>query len=133
MADFRKPDMAKLRLWAESLMTDECRVTKAGGVTVDPDTGQSVPKLTEVYAGKCKVQTSGGIMTASTTDTGVVVNEWLVRVDFPWATQGLTPDMVVEITKSGDPNLVEHKFRLVSPQSQKTHATAQRWNVKEAQ
>ena len=117
---------------AERLMTDECRVTKAGGVTVDPDTGQSVPKVTEVYAGKCKVQTSGGVG-GDTTDTGTVVNEWLVRVDFPWATQGLGPDMVVEITKSGDQNLVGHKFRLVSPQSQKTHATAQRWNVKEAQ
>lgn len=116
---------------AERLMADECRVTKAGGVTVDPDTGQSVPKLTEVYAGKCKVQTSGGVG-GDTTDTGAVVNEWLVRVDFPWATRGLTPDMVVEITKSVDPNLVGHRFRLVSPQSQKTHATAQRWNVKEA-
>ena len=117
---------------AERLMADECRVTKAGGVTVDPDTGQSVPKVTEVYAGKCKVQTSGGVG-GDTTDTGTVVNEWLTRVDFPWATQGLGPDMVVEITKSGDQNLVGHKFRLVSPQSQKTHATAQRWNVKEAQ
>ena len=116
---------------AERLMTDECRVTKAGGVTVDPDTGQSVPQVTEVYAGKCKVQTSGGVG-GDTTDTGTVVNEWLVRVDFPWATRGLTPDMVVEITKSVDQNLVGHKFRLVSPQSQKTHATAQRWNVKEA-
>ena len=117
---------------AERLMADECRVTKAGGMTVDPDTGQSVPQVTEVYAGKCKVQTSGGVG-GDTTDTGTVVNEWLTRVDFPWATQGLTPDMVVEITKSVDPNLVGHKFRLVSPQSQKTHATAQRWNVKEAQ
>lgn len=116
---------------AERLMADECRVTKAGGVTVDPDTGQSVPQVTEVYAGKCKVQTSGGVG-GDTTDMGTVVNEWLVRVDFPWATRGLTPDMVVEITKSDDPNLVGHKFRLVSPQSQKTHATAQRWNVKEA-
>lgn len=116
---------------AERLMTDECRVTKVGGVTVDPDTGQSVPQVTEVYAGRCKVQTSGGVG-GDTTDTGTVVNEWLVRVDFPWATRGLTPDMAVEITKSGDPNLVGHKFRLVSPQSQKTHATAQRWNVKEA-
>ena len=116
---------------AERLMTDECRVTKAEGMTIDPDTGQSVPQVTEVYAGKCKVQTSGGVG-GDTTDTGTVVNEWLVRVDFPWATQGLAPDMVVEITKSVDPNLVGHRFRLVSPQSQKTHATAQRWNVKEA-
>lgn len=124
--------MAHGRAAAERLMADECRVTKAGGVTINPDTGQSVPKLTEVYAGKCKVQTSGGVG-GDTTDTGTVVNEWLVRVDFPWATQGLTTDMVVEITKSVDPNLVGHRFRLVSPQSQKTHATAQRWNVKEAQ
>ena len=123
--------MAHGRAAAERLMPDECVVRKAGGVTVDPDTGQSVPKLTEAYAGKCKVQTSGGVG-GDTTDTGTVVNEWLVRVDCRWATQGLAPDMVVEITKSGDPNLVGHKFRLVSPQSQKSHATAQRWNVKEA-
>ena len=116
---------------AEWLMADECRVTKASGVTVDPDTGQSVPNVKEVYAGKCKVQTSGGVG-GDTTETGTVINEWLTRVDFPWATQGLAPDMVVEITKSVDPNLVGHRFRLVSPQSQKTHATAQRWNVKEA-
>lgn len=116
---------------AERLMTDECRVTKATGQTIDPDTGQHVTQYSEVYAGKCKVQTSGGVG-GDTTDTGTVVNEWLVRVDFPWATRGLTPDMVVEITKSVDPNLVGHRFRLVSPQSQKTHATAQRWNVKEA-
>lgn len=131
MVDFRNTDMDRFRSWAEALMTDECRVTKAGGVTIDPDTGQSVPQVTEVYAGKCKVQTSGGVG-GDTTDTGTVVNEWLVRVDFPWATQRLGPDMVVEITKSVDPNLVGHRFRLVSPQSQKTHATAQRWNVKEA-
>lgn len=116
---------------AERLMTDECRVTKAEGMTIDPDTGQSVPQVTEVYAGRCKVQTSGGVG-GDTTDTGTVVNEWLTRVDFPWATRGIGPDMVVEITESGDPNLVGHRFRLVSPQSQKTHATAQRWNVKEA-
>lgn len=123
--------MAHGRAAAERLMTDECVVRKATGQTIDPDTGQSVPQVTEVYAGKCKVQTSGGVG-GDTTDTGTVVNEWLTRVDFPWVTRGLTPDMVVEITKSDDLNLVGHKFRLVSPQSQKTHATAQRWNVKEA-
>lgn len=116
---------------AERLMTDECRVTKAEGVTVDPGTGKSVPQVMEVYVGRCKVQTSGGVG-GDTTETGTVINEWLTRVDFPWATQGLAPDMVVEITKSVDPNLVGHRFRLVSPQSEKTHATAQRWNVKEA-
>ena len=52
--------MAHGRAAAERLMADECKVTKANGMTVDADTGQSVPKLTEVYAGKCKVQTSGG-------------------------------------------------------------------------
>ena len=53
--------MAHGRSAAERLMTDECRVTKAGGVTIYPDTGQSVPQVTEVYAGACKVQTSGGV------------------------------------------------------------------------
>ena len=124
--------MAHGRAAAERLMADECVVRKATGQIIDPSTGQHVTQYSEVYTGKCKVQTSGGVG-GDTTDTGTVVNEWLVRVDFPWATQGLGPDMVVEITKSGDQNLVGHKFRLVSPQSQKTHATAQRWNVKEAQ
>lgn len=123
--------MARGRSAAERLMVDECEVRKATGQTIDPDTGKNVTQYAEVYTGKCKVQTSGGVG-GDTTDTGTVINEWLERVDFPWATQGLGPDMVVEITSSNDPNLVGHKFRLVSPQSQKTHATAQRWNVKEA-
>jgi len=38
---------------------------------------------------------------------------------------------VAEITAATDPNLKGRKFRLLNMQSEKTHATACRWNVKE--
>ena len=44
---------------AESLMTDECTVVRPGEAATDPDTGEVKPTFTQVYAGHCKVQTSG--------------------------------------------------------------------------
>lgn len=124
--------MARGRAAAERLMTDTCVVRKVSGQTVDPDTGQHVTTFAEVYTGACKVQTDGGVGGDQSSEIGAVLVEWLQRIDFPWSTTGLTSDMIVEITGSGDPNLVGHRYRLVSPQSAKTYATAVRWNVKEA-
>lgn len=41
---------------AESLMLDACTITRTGGVVTDPETGDVSNSATEVYAGKCKVQ-----------------------------------------------------------------------------
>lgn len=41
---------------AESLMLDTCTITRPGEPVTDPDTGDVTNTTTEVYSGKCKVQ-----------------------------------------------------------------------------
>ncbi|MGY5202975.1 DUF6093 family protein [Bifidobacterium adolescentis] len=121
---------------AESLMTDECTVVRPGEAATDPDTGEVKPTFTQVYAGHCKVQTSGGLASENTEGSaaqamGAVSLVWSLYAHFPYGTPGLRAGDVVEVTESANPLLVGRRLRLVSPQSEKTHATACRWNVKE--
>ena len=128
--------LPKLRQMAESLMTDQCTVTRPGESATDPDTGLPDTGTEQVYQGKCKVQTSGGLASEQTEGSaaqamGAVSLVWSLYVHFPYDTSGLRAGDVVEVTESANPLLVGRRFRLVSPQSEKTHATACRWNVKE--
>lgn len=117
-------------------MTDRCTVTRPGESTTDPDTGLPNTGMEQVYKGKCKVQTSGGLASEQTEGSaaqamGAVSLVWSLYVHFPYDTSGLKAGDVVEITESTNPLLTGRRFRLVSPQSEKSHATACRWNVKE--
>lgn len=128
--------MARARANAEDLMTDQCAVTRPGDTTTDPDTGLPDAGDTKVYEGRCKVQTSGGLASEQTEGSaaqnmGAVSLVWSLYVHFPFGTDGLRAGDVVEITESANPLLTGRRLRLVSPQSEKTHATACRWNVKE--
>lgn len=128
--------MARARANAEDLMTDQCAVTRPGDTTTDPDTGLPDTGDTKVYEGRCKVQTSGGLASEQTEGSaaqnmGAVSLVWSLYVHFPFGTDGLRAGDVVEITESANPLLTGRRLRLVSPQSEKTHATACRWNVKE--
>lgn len=121
---------------AESLMTDECTVVRPGEAVTDPATGEVKPTSTQVYAGHCKVQTSGGLASENVEGSaaqamGAVSLVWSLYVHFPYGTPGLRAGDVVEVTESANPLLAGRRLRLVSPQSEKTHATACRWNVKE--
>lgn len=128
--------LAKARANAEALMTDECTVVRPSGFVTDPATGEVKPASTQVYAGRCKVQTSGGLASENVEGSaaqamGAVSLVWSLYVHFPYGTPGLRAGDVVEVTESANPLLVGRRLRLVSPQSEKTHATACRWNVKE--
>ena len=129
--------LAKARANAECLMTDRCIVTRPGESVTNPDTGLPTTGIEHVYEGSCKVQkTSGGLASEQTEGTaaqamGAVSLVWSLYVHFPYGTPGLRAGDVVEVTESANPLLVGRRFRLVSPQSEKTHATACRWNVKE--
>lgn len=128
--------MARARANAESLMTDQCAVTRPGDTTTDPDTGLPTTGTTPVYAGKCKVQTSGGLASeqaegSAAQNMGAVSLVWSLYMHFPFDTDGLRAGDVAEITESANPLLKGRRLRLVSPQSEKTHATACRWNAKE--
>ena len=128
--------LPKLRRMAESLMTDRCVVTRPGESATDPDTGLPSVATERVYAGCCKVQTSGGLASEQTEGSaaqamGAVSLVWSLYVHFPFDTVGLRAGDLVEVLDSANPLLVGRRLRLVSPQSEKTHATACRWNVKE--
>lgn len=128
--------MARARANAESLMTDRCVVTRPGDTTTDPETGLPNTGDTKVYEGRCKAQTSGGLASEQTEGSaaqnmGAVSLVWSLYVHFPYGTAGLRAGDVVEVTESANSLLKGRRLRLVSPQSEKTHATACRWNVKE--
>lgn len=127
--------LPKLRQMAESLMTDQCVVTRPGATTTDPDTGLPNAGKEQVYEGSCKVQTSGGLASEQTEGSaaqamGAVSLVWSLYVHFPFGTMLRNGDLVT-VTKSANPELVGRRYRMISPQSEKSWATACRWNVKE--
>lgn len=130
--------LPRLRSQAERLMTDQFTIQRYTGRNVtDPDTGVDVPEMKQVAESKGKVQTSGGIasqvVTASgdSSNVGGNVPVWSLYLHFPVTLTGLKEKDVAVCTASDDPDLVGRKFRLVNLQSEKTHATARRWNVQE--
>lgn len=119
-------------------MTDRFTIQRYTGKTVtDPDTGVDVPEMKQVAESKGKVQTSGGIasqvVTASgeSSNVGGNVPVWSLYLHFPASLTGLREKDVAVCTASDDPDLVGRRFRLVNLQSEKSHATARRWNVQE--
>ena len=128
--------LAKARANAEDLMTDQCVVTRPGDTTTDPETGLPNTGTEKVYEGRCKVQTSGGLASEQTEGSaaqnmGAVSLVWSLYMHFPFGTDVLRAGDVAEITESANPLLKGRRLRLVSPQSEKTHATACRWNATE--
>ena len=134
---FRQPDMAKLRAYAESRMTDTIRITRPGKPAVDPVTGAETPTGEVLYEGPGKVQTSGGMASQTTTasgdssNAGGLVLEWSLYLHLPISATGLREKDVALVIDSQDPDLVGRTMRLVNMQSEKTLATARRWNVQE--
>lgn len=127
--------LAKARANAECLMTDRCVVTRPGVTTTDPDTGLTTTGKEKVYEGSCKVQTSGGLASEQTEGSaaqamGAVSLVWSLCIHFPFGTSLRNGDLVT-VTKSANPELVGRRYRMISPQSEKSWATACRWNVKE--
>lgn len=123
---------------AERLMTDTCVIRRpTGAIGVDPDTGVATPEYTLVYEGKCKLQTAGGIASqvvsasGDATNVGGNVPVWSLYLHLPMSAVDCRPGDLAQITSSVDPALVGRRLRFVNLQSEKTHATARRWNVSE--
>ena len=130
--------MQRARAMAESLMTDSFTIRRAtGGMTVDPETGVSSPVTVEVWSGHGKVQTAGGIASqvvsasGDSSNVGGMVPVWSLYLHLPVSATGLEPGDLATCDASSDPDLVGRRYRLVNMQSEKTFATARRWNVQE--
>ena len=130
------PQMQQL---AEQLMTDRVRIERlTGRMSVDPETGLSEPESTLVYEGAAKLQTYGGIAqqsaasaTGDTSNLGGVVPVWSLRLDLPISVVGARSGDIAMVVASRDAALAGSQLRLINLQSEKTHATARRWNVQE--
>lgn len=136
MNGFRPASLKRLRRYAESLMTDSCRISRYGAAVTDRETGDVTAAETVVYQGRCKVQTFGGLAAENTEGglvqaLGAVTPVWSLCLHLPYGAAGLLPGDVAEITEAADPNLKGRRLRLLNLQSEKSHATACRWNVKE--
>ena len=129
--------MAKLRAYAESRMTDTIRITRPEKPAVDPVTGAETPTGEVLYEGPGKVQTSGGVASQVSTasgdssNVGGLVPQWSLYLHLPISATGLREKDVALVVDSQDPDLKGRTMRLVNMQSEKTLATARRWNVQE--
>ena len=129
----------RARRKAEQLMTDRVRIERlTGRMSVDPETGLSEPESVLVYEGAAKVQTYGGIAqqssasaTGDTSNLGGVVPVWSLRLDLPISVVGARSGDIAMVVASRDAALTGNQLRLINLQSEKTHATARRWNVQE--
>ena len=130
------PQMQQL---AEQLMTDTVRIERlTGRMSVDPETGLSAPESVLVYEGPAKLQTYGGIAqqsaasaTGDTSNLGGVVPVWSLRLDLPISVVDARSGDIAIVVASRDAALTGNRMRLINLQSEKTHATARRWNVQE--
>lgn len=120
---------ARGRAMAERLMTDHARIVRRDPPVTHAD-GSVTTEETVIYDGKCKVQTAGGIG-AESTALGGLTQVWSLYLHLPFCKEAalVRPDDVAVIT--GSEGVDGHMLRMLSPQSEKTHATAIRWNVKE--
>ena len=130
-------NLPRLRRAAESLMTDTIRITRPGKPAVDQVTGAETPTGETLYEGPGKVQTSGGMASQTSTasgdssNIGGLVPEWSLYLHLPISATGLREKDVAQVVDSNDPDLKGRCMRLVNMQSEKTLATARRWNVQE--
>ena len=129
----------RARRKAEQLMTDTVRiVSMTGEIRVDAETGVSVPVSVLVYEGPAKLQTYGGIAqqssasaTGDTSNLGGVVPVWSLRLDLPIDVVDACSGDIAMVVASRDAALIGARLRLINLQSEKTYATARRWNVQE--
>jgi hypothetical protein len=84
----------------------------------------------------CKLQTSGGLASenvegSASVNMGAISLAWSLYLHLPYGTSGLQSGDVATITSATDSTLSGRRYRLISPQSEKSLSTACRWNVKE--
>ena len=119
-----------LRAQAESLMLDTCMVGVLGTPATDPDTGEVVTPITELYSGRCRVQTWEA-QESNPEVGGAVLTVQRYQVHIPVGSYAPDIGHVVEIQAAKlDPYLTGRRYR-VSALLHKTLATAYRLGVTE--
>ncbi|WP_157779116.1 DUF6093 family protein [Micromonospora sp. WMMA2032] len=128
--------LARGRAAAEALMTDECVVEAVTGSTTDPESGEVVETVGEVYAGRCRVQqgASRGGVSAAAVEVGeadLLMLQWILQLPL-LASVGVRAGHRVRIVECrSDPDLEGRAFHVRS-EFAKSHATARRLGIEEA-
>lgn len=118
------------RAEAESLMLDSCTITRPGSPVTDPDTGDVTESSTEVYTGKCKVQSKDSA-TANPEAGGAVFTVVSRQVHIPANAADVQDGDVVTITASRLNSFTVGKQYRVAGFTPDTFDTAFRLPVKE--
>lgn len=109
-------------------MTSTCTVTRAGGDRVyNPETGQYEGGSSDVYDGKCRVQTVRAQAANPESGTAVFTVE-RVELQLPFGTKFQHDDVATITAEPLNPDLVGTVYR-VTGLGRKSQATAQRLNV----
>lgn len=103
--------LPELRAQAESLMLDECTITRPGEPVTDPDTGVVSNGSTPVYSGKCKVQSKDSA-TSSPEAGGHSFTVVSRQVHIPAESADVRDDDVITITAARTPQLIGKVYRV---------------------
>ena len=114
------------RVEAEAIMYDTCIASRPGEPFTDADGIVTTP-IIELYAGKCKVQTTVA-QAKSPVAGGHVFTVENLQLHLPVATSLNTGDTATITASLLDPSLVGLTFRLVEL-ARGSQRTAARWNV----
>lgn len=113
-------------------MTDECVVEAVTGSTTDPESGEVVESVGEVYAGRCRVQQASpaaGEQRVGEADVLIVARVLQLPVV---GSAGVRAGHRVRVTSCvHDPDLVGRRF-VVRAEFAKSHATSRRVGIEEA-
>jgi hypothetical protein len=88
-----------LRAQAESLMIDTCTIHRPGSAVTDPESGAVTNTTTQVYSGKCKVQSKDSA--TSTPESGEAVYVVVSRqIHIPAGVADVRNNDVITVTAS---------------------------------
>ena len=114
---------------AESLMVDECAITRVTGTVDNPD-GTVTKTTTTVYDGKCRIQTYDPYERKSAVaDVETTIRRDVLQI--PMSVTGVATGDEVTVTASQlDSDLIGRVWRVAGP-SRKTHMTMRRLYIEE--
>lgn len=121
IGDHVRGEIGSLREQSESLMDEECAITRYSVGTLDPVTGDYTGPASAIYTGKCRVRPFGGTQGSSVVVGSLdeVLARYVVRI--PSSADPVRVDDVVTVS-SCDPVLDGRTFVV-------SHVPAESWQV----
>lgn len=103
------------RRMAESRMTDECVVVRAGEEVWDEEQGTYLPGTVQIYSGRCRIRHGSG-SPVDDQPGGMRVAVGKIEIHVPVGTTPFAPSDVVAVTASSTrPDQVGREFTVQGP------------------